>query len=111
MCSVIGNLLDNALEAVKAVSSEERIIELNLKRQQGMLFISCKNPYKGEIKTENGRLITSKNDKKNHGIGISSIEQVCQKYQGTMEIQTDNEVFHVLVLLVEDKNCRLSKIE
>lgn len=111
LCSVIGNLLDNALEAVKAVSSEERIIELNLKRQQGMLFISCKNPYKGEIKTENGRLITSKNDKKNHGIGISSIEQVCQKYQGTMEIQTDNEVFHVLVLLVEDKNCRLSKIE
>ena len=83
LCSVIGNLLDNSFEAVAVLSQENRIVELELKQQQGMLLISCKNPYQGELIRENGRYITTKKEKEGHGIGLSSVRQVCKKYQGT----------------------------
>ena len=108
LCSVIGNLLDNALEAVADITDEDRIIELELKQQQGMLLITCNNPYRGQLKGTNGMLLTTKKDKGNHGIGLSSIRQVCRKYQGTMEIQTEDGMFRVHILLMEKQGMKIS---
>ena len=101
LCSVVGNLLDNALEAVAELPLEARSIELELKQQQGMLFISCKNPYFGERKSDNGKFASTKEEKASHGIGLASVRQVCRKYQGSMEIHTENSVFRVHMLLME----------
>jgi len=101
LCSVLGNLLDNALEACAELPLEERCVELELKQQQGMLLISCKNPYAGERKGDNGKFTSTKEEKVGHGIGLSSVRQVCKKYQGTMEIHTEQQVFQVHLLLME----------
>ena len=98
LCSVFGNLLDNALEAVKKLPEEERRIQLRVCRQMDMLCIFCENPY-ADVKTENGSFISSKADAKNHGFGIRQIRHIAAKYQGTVEINTDNQIFSVSVLL------------
>jgi len=101
LCSVLGNLLDNALEACAELPLDGRRVELELKQQQGMLLISCKNPYAGERRGDNGKFASTKEDKAGHGIGLSSVRQVCKKYQGTMEISAENQEFQVHLLLME----------
>ena len=101
LCSVLGNLLDNALEACAELPLDGRSVELELKQQQGMLLISCKNPYAGERRGDNGKFASTKEEKSGHGIGLSSVRQVCKKYQGTMEISAENQVFRVHLLLME----------
>lgn len=101
LCSVLGNLLDNALEACAELPLDGRSVELELKQQQGMLLISCKNPYVGEREGSNGKFASTKEEKSGHGIGLSSVRQVCKKYQGTMEISAENQVFRVHLLLME----------
>lgn len=101
LCSVLGNLLDNALEACAELPLDGRRVELELKQQQGMLLISCKNPYAGERRGDNGKFASTKEEKAGHGIGLSSVRQVCKKYQGTMEISAENQEFQVHLLLME----------
>ena len=98
LCSVFGNLLDNALEAVKKLPEDERKIKLSVRRQLDMLCIFCENPYT-DVKSENGSFVSSKADAKNHGFGIRQIRHIASKYQGTVEINTDNHIFSVSVLL------------
>lgn len=100
LCCVIGNLIDNALEAVETLESDKRRIEFTLKRQQGMLFISCGNPFEGERTAENGHYRTTKQTPGEHGIGLSSIERVCRKYNGVMQINSDDGSFVVRILLM-----------
>ena len=98
LCSVFGNLLDNALEAVKKLPEAERSIHLRVCRQMDMLCIFCENPY-ADIKAENGNFTSLKADVGNHGFGIRQIRHIAAKYQGTVEINTDNHIFSVSVLL------------
>lgn len=98
LCSVFGNLLDNALEAVKKLPEEERKIQLRVRRQLDMLCIFCENTY-SDVRAENGSFISLKADAKNHGFGIRQIRHIAAKYQGTVEINTDNHIFSVSVLL------------
>lgn len=99
LCSLLGNLLDNALEACKALTSEKLKIDLKLEEHGNMLFISCSNPYCGELKQENGSFETTKSDTENHGIGLSSVRQVCKKYDGSTDINTEDGIFTVSCLL------------
>ena len=101
LCSMLGNMLDNALEAVEKLPYEKRRIELDIKRKQQMLFFSCKNPFGGQCDVENGKFLTTKQDKEAHGLGLASLKQVCKKYQGSMEISTDNDEFLVYVIVME----------
>ncbi len=103
LCSILGNLMDNALEAVSELSGEQRTIELTIKRQNAMLYLSCENPYMGERKQEHGQLVTTKADSARHGIGLSSIRQISKKYRGYVNVQTENQIFFVQVLLNERK--------
>lgn len=48
LCVILGNLLDNALEAVTRLPKEERQIKLEIRLEKGLLRILTENPYKGE---------------------------------------------------------------
>ncbi len=99
LCSLFGNILDNAIEAVQKQKTAERLILLRVERQNSMLFISCENPYEGELAKQDGELKTTKKDAANHGIGLASVKQVCKKYKGSMELETENKIFRVSILL------------
>lgn len=95
---ILGNLIDNALQAVSVVE-EDKFIDLRMKCSKGMMLIKATNPYKIDVKKERGKIITSKSDKENHGWGLRSIEEILEKYNGTSDINTDNNIFTITIAL------------
>lgn len=106
---VIGNLLDNAIEAVKQV--EHRWISLKMDYNKGRLMIHMSNSFIGSISYQDGNILSSKKDTKNHGIGLTSVKNVVKKYDGEMEISHKDGLFEVMILmylsLQEKENKRL----
>jgi sensor histidine kinase YesM len=101
MTVILGNLLDNAIKAVNNVKKNP-FIDLKIKYDKGRLMIQADNPYEGEIKEENGKILTTKKDKENHGIGLESIKKVIQKYDGIINIDHSGNVFSVSLLMYVD---------
>ncbi len=99
LCSLFGNLLDNAIEAVRKHQGTKEPVLLRAERQNNMLFISCENSYEGELSRQDGELKTTKKDAEWHGIGLVSVRQVCRKYKGSMEVETENQRFCISLLL------------
>jgi sensor histidine kinase YesM len=93
---VIGNLLDNAIEA--ALKSENKFINISVELDRNVLYISISNSYDGKLKLTNNKLETTK-DNENHGVGISSVQKSIEKYNGTMNIHYDGQVFYVDALM------------
>ena len=97
--TVLGNLLDNALYALRRVGEAERFLRFKVVFDKGRLLIRCVNPYVTEVQYENGKIISAKEDREEHGFGLKNIEAVAEKYHGCMEINHENQCFDVSVLL------------
>ncbi len=98
LCIVLGNLLNNALAAVKNVNDGERYINLDVRNKNSQLVIRVSNNYGGEIKRdERGRVLSARDG---GGGGSRSIRAVAQKYNGVYENEWDGGVFNAYVLLV-----------
>lgn len=94
---VIGNLLDNAIEATAKVA--DRWIHLRMEYTKGRLLLKMSNSYDGNVKKIETRIVTSKRDKDAHGIGLKSVERVVQKFDGEMELSHNENVFEVMILM------------
>ena len=99
--TILGNLLDNALEAVKKI--DHRFIKLNIDFDKDALLIEMDNSFDGEVaysnkKMEQGNLITLKSEE-GHGLGLKNIQRMLDKYDGYMEITHTDEMFSVVVFL------------
>lgn len=98
--SLFGNAVDNAIEAVSQMEeTDERIIDLVVTAQRGMVVIHTENYYTGILEMKNGLPITSKPDKNYHGFGVRSIQLIAEKYGGTMTCSTVGNIFHLNILL------------
>ncbi len=92
--SLLGNLLDNCIEAVaKLESAEKRVISCNITDHAGVVTISSKNYYSGDIVLKDGLPVTFKNDKTSHGFGTRSIRRIVEKYGGTVDMNVAEGVF------------------
>ena len=98
MTIILGNLLDNAIKAVSEVKCE-KYINLLIIYDKGRLLVQAKNPFEGIIIEENGKILTTKADKENHGIGLHSVKKVIQKYNGVISIDHSDNVFFVSLLM------------
>lgn len=94
---LLGNLLENALEACMNQDSGTPFVILNIKKVQGMLVITLDNSYSGVIQKEGTEFVSSKVPQK--GIGTSSIKKITEKYQGILNYYYDGKQFHVSALL------------
>lgn len=98
--SLFGNIIDNAIEAVGELESEEKIISLKIKKVGNMISISAKNGYKGKIEMKNNLPMSKKKNNAYHGFGMKSIQMVCEKYKGNMKVNIDNNMFTLTLLFV-----------
>ncbi|AUM97447.1 TPA: GHKL domain-containing protein [Clostridium botulinum] len=98
MSIILGNLMDNAIYAVDKLECN-RYINFKMKYTKGRLIVRIDNPFNGEILINGNKMLTTKGDRNNHGIGIESIKVILKKYDGSMEIQHDDNVFSVTLLL------------
>lgn len=95
---LLGNILDNAIEACERVNKEERWIKISMFHQKNTLFVKVSNSKTKEPVNINK---SSKRDAHNHGIGISSIKSIIKKYNGYEEFKDKGEKFEVSVSLYE----------
>ena len=86
ICTVLGNLLDNAIEAELKNDEHERQIQLNINMEEDMLNIFVKNKIKESVLAANHELKTTKNDDKNHGIGMKNIYDIVTRHNGYIDI-------------------------
>ncbi|MBP3617207.1 MAG: GHKL domain-containing protein [Lachnospiraceae bacterium] len=104
--TVLGNLLDNALHAVRQVEESERYLKLKVVFDKERLMIHCANPYATEVQYENGKIVSTKTNRKEHGFGLKNIEAVAKKYNGCMNVNHNNGVFTVDALLYLTVDCK-----
>ena len=96
---ILGNLLDNAIEATEKLEVEKDIF-VSLMYRKEKLLIKVRNPYTGDLKKDRaGNYISEKKDRENHGIGLKSVRKVVEKYEGVMEIHTENQIFEICVII------------
>ena len=97
-CSILGNLVENALRAVKTLPEEKReITVLSQMLSEEMLGISVKNPYGGELQLDRDGLPRSERDRT--GIGLSSVSNTVRRHHGTLDISAKDGTFTVMVTL------------
>ncbi|MGG0811294.1 GHKL domain-containing protein [Paenibacillus alvei] len=96
LCVVIGNMLDNAIEASKKLTiAEDRYILIKIHSTESTLLIHILNHMENEV----AHLHSQKPSPEFHGIGLTNIARICDKYGGHMTIETENKVFNNMILL------------
>lgn len=98
LCVIFGNALDNAIEACEKIKSyESKAIQINCECTGGFMFLTIKNPVSKDIFIHNNTILTSKEDKKSHGFGLLSINQVTKKYDGNLSLSCINKEFTISI--------------
>lgn len=101
--SIIGNLIDNAKEAVNKINNEQCIIDLSIYFDKGRLFITLKNTFDSKLLTNNKKLLSKKIDKHNHGYGLQIIKKIVEKYNGYFQYNYNKNIFTVNIMLYTKK--------
>lgn len=97
---VLGNLLDNAIEATEKCNKSERKIKIIMGIKKEALVMAIENPFEHQLQADkNGNLLSTKGDITKHGYGISSIKKVVEKYNGDVIIDTEDSIFSVTVTM------------
>ena len=99
LCVIIGNLLDNAVEAcVKIREKDKRFIRIYIGIYKKMLYISVSNSIKGKIIISKSGYKTTKNTC-GHGLGINNIDRIISKYGGFINRQCEEGIFACELML------------
>ncbi len=101
ICVLFANALDNAIESCLAFPPEKRRIEIAARHRKGMLALSVKNPASLALEAGNHLPFTTKSDAKSHGFGLRSMEEIVKHYQGSLEVNSDRQVFELFLYLPE----------
>ncbi|WP_311772594.1 sensor histidine kinase [Listeria innocua] len=99
LSTILGNLFDNAAEALEYVQNE-KWIGIKISYQVGFLMIQVTNSFDGIVHLDNKKIISRKEDTENHGIGLTSIKKIADKYDGEVVVQHDDKQFDVIVKLL-----------
>lgn len=89
LCTILSNLIDNAIEACEKVAGRKKI-EIESGEANGFLILSVSNPT---VNGANPKFRTTKKDKLNHGIGLKNVERTIKKYNGTLDLGKNGELF------------------
>lgn len=100
LCTVLSNLIDNAIEACEKVSGD-RSIAVEAKCTDRYLILSITNPT--VVKSSN-KLRTSKKDTVNHGLGIKNVERAIKRYNGILSLNNEDNIFTADVKLAFDES-------
>lgn len=87
-CIILSNALDNAINACEKINTnQKKYIHILSHKQEDFLFIEIENSFDGNTHFK-------------EGIGLSNMKWIAQKYDGTIEITTNDTTFCVSILLV-----------
>lgn len=98
---LLGNAIDNAIEACDKLDNVPKYIDIFISANSSNLIINIKNPVANKIETEN--LTTTKEDKRMHGIGLTRIKEITEKYNGILSLECSDEFFEFNLVISNDQ--------
>ncbi len=103
LCTVFGNLLQNAVEGVMRVQGGEKYIWIQFEQGREYLRIRIENsavfPENNILQTKKFFTETIKKDKRDHGIGISNVQETVKRYQGKVNVLREGQKVVAEVIL------------
>lgn len=96
LCSLLGNILDNAVEACGTLPEEERFMRVYIGKLKGQLYLSVQNSAGKVRKSKNTYLSTKEGE---HGYGLFRIDRVAKKYGGYVNRQNEEGVFATEIMV------------
>jgi hypothetical protein len=97
--TMMGNALDNAIESAENCDKDTwKTISVRIWKKDFFAVVQVENTFAGELQLEDGIPKTTKTDAENHGFGLRSIRTIAEKYDGTMTIKTEDQMFILTVL-------------
>lgn len=101
LCSLLGNLLDNAIEAcVPLTPTGEPVILVNLHSQGHLLVLAVENPVATLPKSSaTGEYFTTKANPERHGLGLQSARRIAQQHDGCLLTELKGSCFRATAML------------
>ncbi|KGM13983.1 GHKL domain-containing protein [Cellulomonas bogoriensis] len=101
VAALVGNALDNAIEAAVALPDpEQRLLRVAVHRQDSFVMLRFENYYQGDLMFDGDLPRTTKaGDDLNHGYGLRNIRQIAERYGGTLTVHAEDGWFTVRVLV------------
>lgn len=91
LCVILGNLLDNAIEACQKLEEDSRTLRLYMAVNKGQFYLSLQNSAPQEPDFDARHYITSKRG--NHGLGMKRVKAAVDKYQGYLNLANEPGIF------------------
>lgn len=105
LCSVFSNLMQNAVEALTKTTTNEKYLEIEFVQGKTYAKLEMKNSLERlPEQDQQGNLISTKEDRKNHGIGLMNVRRIVEKNGGKFEIEMTKEEFKSIVILKLKEN-------
>lgn len=98
ICIILGNLLDNSINALEKCNGEKKF-KLSMKESQGQLYLKIENSFEGIIQKRGNTILTSKSKKEGHGIGLKNVQKTIDLYHGQMDIDYTHDMFSVRIMI------------
>lgn len=97
LCVILGNLLDNAMEACGQIQENHRFVRVYIAVIKKQFYISVQNSAKEEPDFNERNYISNKRG--NHGFGIKRVKALTDKYEGFLNFQNEPGIFAAEVTL------------
>lgn len=86
LCSVTGNLIDNAIEACSQSNTQPKTVHASITQKANYLIIKVENTVSSDFTMPSSNRRTTKDDMHNHGIGLGLVKQICAQYRGSFSL-------------------------
>lgn len=97
LIAILGNGLDNAIEACKKMKTAPKWIRLHICNIKEMTMIKIENSYEQQPVQEKGHFISTKEEAQLHGLGVKSMRAIVEKYAGKMRMDYEDGVFSLMI--------------
>lgn len=91
LCVILGNLMDNALEACRQIEEKDRFLRIYMAINKSQLYLSIQNSAKADPDFEEQNYITKKRG--NHGLGMKRVQTATEKYHGYLNLANESGIF------------------
>ena len=98
LATIIGNLFDNAIESVRNLPEEDRFIRIYMDMKGNKLYISFTNKSSNKKQEKFGRIFKSTKGE-NRGLGLISIDEIVDKYDGYINRNSEDNAFTTEILI------------
>lgn len=99
LCNLMGNMLDNAIEACDRCRDRQRVIEIKIQMRDDKYLLVIENTAPEKALENNKQLATTKDDTFRHGYGVKSIKSIAEKYNGMVDFSQSEDRFRSTVVL------------